>query len=270
MSIGSGLLTADANKKIICVLPNDPLVKSTALMGVWIDLTDEMYEPDRLISYESPLTRALAEYADLLSRSSTDRLTNTLCLVFHRDPLCPSIIVRIPNPQLLLFQRHSFFEAHSPSTASFHQVDTSSTLSIANLGGSMDERIVTLLERQQSEISKLQRQMAQLCVAVRMKNRRLQKSSSSSESSWTSSDAETVRASVMLNPARARSPQLSRRRLIERGTNVQRQSLANHSVLTAVKTDDERSEAAESSDESSDDEFTRRILRKYLGQSGAK
>ena len=73
-------------------------------MGVWIDLTDEMYEPDRLISYESPLTRALADYADLLSRTSTDRLTHaTLCLVFHRDPLCPSVIVSLPEPHPLQF-----------------------------------------------------------------------------------------------------------------------------------------------------------------------
>ena len=95
VSMGSGLLTADQNKKVICILPNDPLVKSTAnLQGVWVDLTDEMYEPDRLVSTESPLAQALANYADLLSRVSTEKQSlSTLCLVFHRDPLCPSVIV---------------------------------------------------------------------------------------------------------------------------------------------------------------------------------
>ena len=94
VSMGSGLLIADANKKIICTLPTDPLVKSTVLTGIWIDLTDEMYEPDRLVSSESPLTTALADYADLRSRMSGEKLlVSTLCLVFHRDPLCPSVIV---------------------------------------------------------------------------------------------------------------------------------------------------------------------------------
>ena len=127
-----------------------------------------------------------------------------------------------------------------------------------------DERILTLLERQQSEISKLQKQMTQLFLAVRVKNRRR---SSSSSSAWTASDAETVRASGPLRP-KLRSP-TDKRRLIERGTDVQRASLASsHTLLTAVRTDDEQSEpAASSSEESSDDELTRRILRKYLGKS---
>jgi hypothetical protein len=102
VSLGYGLLSMDANRKIICILPNDPSVKSAALTGVWIDLTDEMFELDRLICDDSPLSHALSEYTDLRSRLSDEKIIpTTLCLVFHRDPRCPSVIVSEYHPHSL-------------------------------------------------------------------------------------------------------------------------------------------------------------------------
>ena len=210
--LGWGWLTADGKGKLSCIESSE---LQTSASGVWVDMTDELWNPSRISEADS-VTEALNKFFNSLRTPNAPFTIASKCaivLVFHR---CTENVSHI---------RHSFYTSDGSYSSTL-------TVCVKNSESSLNDRILLLLEKQQEEISRLTRQMARLLENRKksQKNnfphsppikRRVEEVSQSS-SAWSDSDADTVRPVVRA----------------DRGTDVQRGSLDVAGVRLAA-TDDE-------------------------------